>query len=260
MKGIQGLIIAVGLGIAGAVANFYYLANEAQKVEMVRFIGVKPGVTIARGDKLTESNLVAVEIPKNLVGNLFEFACKYSEINDVLGRYVWRTLDCSDNGSVLLMRSDLKTPPKELELGKGERAIGIPVDARTFVTSLVNPGDKVSFKVPTLAPNGMGPTLAPKSGAAAVADLQPKPEEGDNAALPTGPTEIIGPFVVKSIGNRLGDTEVMKAAKIPQLQENVLMIRISKNEAGEEERFDKLWNRMQSVNFRNVGIILHGKE
>ncbi len=31
MKGIQGLIVAIALGAAGAAANFYYLNTEAQK-------------------------------------------------------------------------------------------------------------------------------------------------------------------------------------------------------------------------------------
>ncbi len=46
--------------------------------------------------------------------------------------------------------------------------------------------------------------------------------------------------MVLSIGNRLGTLEAQKAAKIAPVQENVLMIRISKNVPGEEERFEKL--------------------
>ena len=74
MKGIQGLIVAVVLGLAGAAANFYYLNTEAQKKDMVAFIGIKKGVIIGRGDKLTEDKLVKVEIPANHVGNLKDFA------------------------------------------------------------------------------------------------------------------------------------------------------------------------------------------
>ena len=53
MKGIQGLIVAIVLGVAGAAANFYYLNTEAQKKDMVGFIGIKKGVVLGRGDKLT---------------------------------------------------------------------------------------------------------------------------------------------------------------------------------------------------------------
>ena len=35
MKGIHGLILAIGLGIAGALFNFAYLANRSRDVEKV---------------------------------------------------------------------------------------------------------------------------------------------------------------------------------------------------------------------------------
>ena len=78
-------------------------------------------------------------------------------------------------------------PPKELELGKGERGIFVAVP-RNFDTSHVNPGDKVSFRVSTLA--APTPTAAPKPAAAAatgaassgVGDLPAKPEEAGDAA------------------------------------------------------------------------------
>ena len=47
MKGIHGLIVAIALGFAGAVANYLYLNGEAQKKDMVAFIGIKPGVISA---------------------------------------------------------------------------------------------------------------------------------------------------------------------------------------------------------------------
>ena len=68
MKGIQGLIVAVVLGLFGAIANFFYLNTEAQKKDMVGFIGVKQGVLIAPGEKLSEDKLVKIEIPANHVG------------------------------------------------------------------------------------------------------------------------------------------------------------------------------------------------
>ena len=188
MKGIHGLIVAVVLGLAGAAANFYYLNTEAQKKDMVAFIGIKKGVIVARGDRLTEDNLVKVEIPKNHVGNLEDYACLWDERIGVKDMPVWRTLDSKTEGEggLLLLRSDFKTPPKELELGKGELAACIAVP-RNFVTAHVNPGDKISFRVAISAPPG--PTPAPKPAAARggldcrrAADLQPKPEEPENSS------------------------------------------------------------------------------
>ena len=177
---------------------------------------------------------------------------------------VWRTLDSSSEGGLLLLQSDLKTPPPELNLGKGERGEFVAVP-RNFDTSHVNPGDKISFRVMTLTPPG--PTPAPKpttadgaSTAAGSADLQPKPEDQEVAPQGTGPSEIIGPFVVVSVGNRLGTLEVMKAAKIAPVQQNLLMIRISKNVPGEEERFDKLVTCIHRFGPSCYDILLHGKE
>ena len=107
MKGIQGLIVAAVLGLLGAIANFYYLNTEAQKKDMVAFIGIKKGVILGRGDKLTEERLVKVEIPRNHVGNLADYACKWEELVGVKDRPVWRTLDSSNTeGGLLLLQSD----------------------------------------------------------------------------------------------------------------------------------------------------------
>ena len=121
MKGIQGLIVAAVLGFIAALANFYYLNTEAQKKDMMAFIGIKKGVILGRGDKLTEDKLVKVDIPKNYVGNLTDYACKWEELVGVKDRPVWRTLDSSaTEGGLLLLQSDWREPPRQLELGRGE--------------------------------------------------------------------------------------------------------------------------------------------
>ena len=263
MKGIQGLIVAIVLGALGAAANFYYLNAEAQKKDMVGFIGIKKGAIISRGERLVEDKLVKVEIPKDHVGNLKDYAYLWVDLMSIKDMPVWRTLDSNSEGGVLLLQSDVKTPFPELQLGKGERGQFIAVP-KTFDTSHINPGDKVLFQVMTLA--APGPTPAPKPAAAAgaavvgAAELQPKPEETENASQPVGPIESIGPFVVVSIGNRVGSVEVMKAAKIAPVQQNVLMIRISKSVAGEEEKFNKLMTYVHRFGPNCYDIQLLGKE
>ncbi len=269
MKGIQGLIVAVALGLAGMAANFYYLNTEAQKKDMVAFIGIKKGVILGRGDKLTDDKLVEIEIPKNHVGNLADYAFLWKELIGVRGRPVWRTLDSktdSDSEGIVLLRSDVvEPPPKDLELGKGERGVFIAVP-RNCDTSHVNPGDKVSFRVATLAPPGPTPAgkaaaLATSAGTAAAgsAEPQPKPEEPE-AAQSTGASEIIGPFVVVSVGNRLGTLEAQKGAKIAPIQQNLLLIRISKNVPGEEERYEKFMTCIDRFGPNCYTIQLLGKE
>ena len=268
MKGIQGLIVAIALGAAGAAANFYYLNTEAQKKDMIGFIGIKKGVLVASGDRLTEDKLVEVEIPANNIGKLKEYAFLWKERVGVKDIRVWRALDTRESeDAVLLLRSDFKTPPPELELGEGEKGEFIAVP-RNFDTSHLNPGDKISFRIwavgPTPAPKPAAavPTASVASGTADVtgaADVQPQPEEPAAPTQIVGPGDVIEPFVVVSVGNRLGTLDVMKAAKIAPVQQNVLMIRVSKHVKDEEQKFDKLMTSIQRFGPNCYTISLLGK-
>ena len=51
----------------------------------------------------------------------------------------------------------------------------------------------------------------------------------------------------------------MQAAKIPQLRENVLGIRVGPKNSKEWVDVNNLWNRMQAVNFRQIGVAKYGK-
>ena len=180
---------------------------------------------------------------------------------------------------VLLLRDDLKEPLKELELAKGESIRWIPIESRAYVPSLITPGDQVMFIVPKRPPAPTrAPTPAPpkttasdaknidaknadaKPGEATPPDpIAPKPEEDATDYLGTE-TEEIGPFTVLSVGNRLGDLKVMQAAKIPQLQENLLGIHVGPKNSKEWVDVNNLWSRLQAVNFRQIGVVLYGKK
>ncbi|MBU4398900.1 MAG: hypothetical protein KKE86_06135 [Planctomycetes bacterium] len=244
MKGIQGLILAIGLGVAGALFNWAYLAGRSSREEMVAFVGIKGNVTVNRGEMLRDDDLVPVRIPLRLVGNLKDFAMLYGDKGTVIGQRVCRNM----TGECLLLRDDLTTPPQKLDLEEGESVMWIPVDTRAFVPSLVKPGDMVSFLVsrPSL------PTPAVPGRPRGPAD------DGDDS--PSGPIETIGPFKILALGNRLGSSEVMRAAKVPQLQESVLAIRVSDHVAGERRMAEKLWSLLQAANFRNVGVTLHNRK
>lgn len=281
MKGITGIIVAIGLGIAGAAANLFYLHAEAQKVDTISFIGIDKGVTIGRGERLPEDKLVEVKIPKNQAANLDAYAYRWEERVGLKGdERVWRALGSGDYG-VLLLREDLKEPLKELELAPGESIRWIPIESRSYVPSLITPGDQVMFIVPKKPAAAMRtPTPAPQPKAAtdakaapdakpadpakpanpvAADPLTPKPDE-ELAADYTGyETEEIGPFTVLSVGNRLGDLKVMQAAKIPQQQENVLGIRVGPRNSKEWVDVTNLWNRLQALNFRQIGVAKCGK-
>jgi len=246
MKGMPGIIIAVALGLTGAMLNYAYLARKSRDVEKVYFIGIKPEVTVTRGDRLVEENLVPVGIPRENVGSLNDFAVRFEKRDAVLGMNVSRTLP----GGSLLLEEDLKTPPQTLDFGKQtaegveERAMWIPVDTKTFVPSLVTPGDQVSFVFPR---SRIG---------------SPTPAAGADSAAnrPAGSNDIIGPFKILSLGNRLGSSEVLRAAKIPQVQENVMTISVTVRNGQLEPKAEKLLTLLRATNFRQVSILLHPRD
>ena len=63
MKGIQALIVAAGLGIVGALLNFFYLLPTSHERNLVYFIAVKRDRTINRGQRLKAEDLETVGIP-----------------------------------------------------------------------------------------------------------------------------------------------------------------------------------------------------
>ena len=240
MKGIRGLVVAIGLGIAAAMFNWIYLASRSRDVEKVGFIGISPKVTgLSRGELLREEHLVEVSIPRQCVGNLADFGVLYSAKQAVVGQPVWRAL----SGGMFLLAEDLKTPPQELKLAANEKAMWIPVDTRAFVPSLVIPGDNVSFVVSRAQ---VGPT--------------PASREEDAPKHSAAAASILGPFKILSLGNRLGSSEIMRAAKIPQLQEHVMTIAVKITDGQLEPKAQELWNILQATNFRQVGILLHERK
>lgn len=236
MKGIQGLIVAIGLGIAGTLFNWAYLASRSSQDATVSFVGIGEGKTVNRGEVLRDDHLVELTIPERWVGNLRDFAVLSSDKPTVIGQPVWRTL----TGECLLLRDDLKTPPQALKLEEGEQIMWIPVESRAFVPSLVSPGDEVMFLVPRLTPASPG---------GAVNDGAAEPSEVARPISST--TSEIGPFRVRALGNRLGSAQVWAAAKIPQLQENVIGISVKPDE---KRKAMALWDILQATNYRQVGI------
>ncbi len=248
MRGTQGLVIALALGLAGGVFNWLYLAGKAQRQETVSYVGVAPEANIARGEVLQESHLVRVDIPRSQAGNLDEFAYPWSTRESVVGSRVWR----DHSGGYLLLRDDLKTPAQELKFGENERVVWLPVDNRTFVPSLVEPGDMVSF-IAGPAPAGYDEAAEDETGAAAAID-GPQPRLAGNI-------DTIGPFRILSLGNRLGSAEVRRSSRMPTVQENVIAIAIEVDSAGNPiAQAAKLLKMLNETNFRPMGILLHPRK
>lgn len=247
MKNLYGLLFALALGIAGGLLNFSYLQKKSRDLQRVEFVGVKQGVVLQPGDVFREQDLEPVAIPKERVGNLIDYAVLHSQVKTVEGIPVVREF----LGGQLVLEKDLKAPPPEPRaLTPDEREVGIPIDTRTFVPSLYRAGDMISFVVPT---TGNPPTPAlPLDGATEPGSAPPAPS-GTAAAS----TEMIGPFEIRTIGNRVASTDLSRASRLPQVQENVINI-IVKVQAGQlETRAQKLMSLMLNNNNRQFAIVGH---
>jgi hypothetical protein len=254
MKGIQGLILAIGLGITGALFNWAYLMNRSSEKTDDYFIGVKSGVTLNPGDAIKAEQIASVGVPHDHAGNLKEFAVSYEptsiERQSVVGETVSRVIP----GGRLLLKDDLKTPRPELKLAPGEEAMFVPIDTRSIITSLIVPGDHVMFLVSKNAPGTPTPAVR---AAAAPAEPAPDPNAENENDKPAVAIEKIGPFKVLSVGNRLGSVEVMKSARVPQLQENIMTISVTKKD---DKNALYLQSRLEATNFRQVGVRLLPRE
>ncbi len=247
MKGIHAFLLAAVLGAAGAIFNYFYLASKLQHVDTVGFVGIKADSDVARGERLTDEHLEEVRIPERYVGNLEDVAVPYSAVGSVRGEPVSRPLV----GGSLLLRQDLTTPTQDLKLGPNEAIIWVPIDTRSTVPSLIEPGDQVSFMVST-SRIGM-PTPA------AGFESEP-PEPVPEFSRSSGPIETVGPFKVLSLGNRLGSSEVFKSAKLPLMQENVIGILVELDRNGEMMPDARhLVDLLNATGNYPVGIMLHGR-
>jgi hypothetical protein len=250
MKGSVGLIIAAALGIVGAFVNWWYIDQKSREFEVVEFLAVGKDVSIRRGDAFRDSHFTRVRVPLTAAGKpgdgkLRDTAVPYSDMRTVLGMKANRNFGEGE----LLLRQDLKTPPPELNIGPNERVVWIPVDTRSFVPSLVNPGAEVSFVV--YKTNLPGSVVAPPPmGSEEDPDGQPQP-------VPAGDSETVGPFEVISLGNRLGTSEVHKAAGLPQTQENVMGIRVPVVNGDLDAKAKRLLKMLQFSSVRYAGVVLH---
>lgn len=240
MKGVSGLVIALTLGIVGAFCNWFYLAQKAKELDAEYFIGIARDVSLNPGDRFKESDLVAVPLPKLSVGNLEQSAVLWNDRTTVLGMAATRSYLPGE----LLLRQDLRTPPTldvKKQLGDNEILMWIPVDTRTFVAALVDPGDWVSFVIPKSAaavPTPLPETDVPVRGAAAAA-------------------ETIGPFRIVALGNRLGTPQVLRAAGMSPSQENVMAVAVRTINGALDETGQKLSELLRVTNFQQVQVLLH---
>src|SRR5262245_57772719 len=239
MKGVPGLLIAVGLGIVGAFCNWMYLAQMGKDLQLQDFVGINENVKINAGDKFSEVHFMKVSVPGNNLGNLDKVAVKWGDRATVVGLPAIKSYSPGE----ILLWDNLRTPPnldiKKL-LAPDETAIWIPVDSRTFVPALVNAGDNVSFIIPRVG--GTFPTPA---------------EDPSGAGKSTSMTETIGPFRILALGNCLGSPEVLRASGQTASQENVIAMAVKYVAGDFDEKGQKLLDTLRLTNFQQCQVILH---
>jgi hypothetical protein len=106
--------------------------------------------------------------------------------------------------------------------------------------------------------------VVPKIGRVQPTPAAPPVEagEGDDATPPpaaaaaTG-TETIGPFEIRTVGNRVASTDLSRASRLPQVQENVVNIIVKQEGVDLEPRAQKLLALMLNSNVRQFAILGH---
>ena len=240
MKGVPGLLIALGLAIAGGLLNWFYMAQQARQLELINFVGVAAG-GIKQGDLILDSNLTPIPIPLKYALRLKEAAPTFGDKSTVVGMTAYRDFQEGE----LILTQDLKTPPNndlKRDLGKDEVAIWVNVDSRGFVPQFFSGGDEVSFIVAAV---GSGPVnLAPQPGQAV-----------------DQPTETIGPFYILALGNRRGNAERAKASGISQSSESVIAIRVKQTKDNQlEPKAQLLISRLRLSGNQALGLVMHAEK
>lgn len=231
MKGITGIIVALVVGAMALVLNWFYLENKTADYDSVSFVGIRDGVTINPGDQIETQHLDRVTMPQKHAGNLKDFVVLYDSIQTVVGEYATKPYQGGD----LIFLKDLRTPPPELKLEPGTDLLVLPVDTQRFIPDFINPGDSIDFIV---------------SKKTEIVGVTPQPGSQ---------TEMIGPFTVGSVGNRLGSIDVMKGGRRAPAQQRQIGIIVKREGDAYGPQALKLLDRLNSGD-QNIGVALHGPE
>jgi Flp pilus assembly protein CpaB len=239
----MGLLIAAGLGLAGALCNWMYLDSRAQAETKVAFIGLKPDVQLKVGDVFKADHFEAVELPKSRTGNLEDAAPLWSARDAVIGLRANKAY----GGGELILRQDLTTPAQEdlaSMLADDEVARWVPIDSRAVISEQINPGDLVSFEVPR-----------PRSASAVPTPATAGPPASDDASAEK--VEIIGPFRVLAIGARRERPNIQQARGRSGGNENTITIAARLKNDEIEPRAAKLFEAVRAAGSQGVYVMLH---
>ncbi|MEM9944265.1 MAG: hypothetical protein AAF939_22105, partial [Planctomycetota bacterium] len=156
MNNWVGLLVAITLAMVAGVLNWQYLERKTNEIEMISFLAIAEGVTLKEGDVFKDHHFAELNVPFNNSKSLEQSAVYFRDLDTVVGMSVVRPYRSGD----VILRQELKAPPLELNLQPGEVVMWVPVSQNTLVSSLITPGDMVSFDVPK--PGTMSPFRRPR--------------------------------------------------------------------------------------------------
>ncbi len=204
MKGLPGVIVAVGLGFVAFASMWLYTSSLTDDAGTVQFVGVKQAVET--GQTFTEDDFVAVKVPRTQARILKSFAIEWSLRSTLVGTRANRSYARDE----FVLHQDVRAPARRSaseRIGKDEVVKWVPIDTRAFVSQQVNPGDLVAFTLPAPgSPNG---------------------------------TQTIGPFEVLYLGARGGELDGASSRRRSSGGESLLAIRVKIMRPPEP---DKAWD------------------
>lgn len=239
MRGLPGLIIAVALGIIGAICNWAYLARQASRMQKESFVVLRSDAQLNMGDSFRDQHLTKVEIPRDNLGNLNDVAIYWKDKASVVGL----TATKAYRGNEILLWQDLKTPStRDFShlLAKNEIARWVPVDSRTFVPSRISPGNLISF-------------IFPRSS------RQTASGNSRNPVVQSSGSTIVGPFRILSLGARTGESDPRRANSFSGGQEQLIGISLKVTEGQLEPEAERLF-QVLGESPAPPGVLLHSAE
>ncbi|MEZ6065184.1 MAG: hypothetical protein R3B90_05640 [Planctomycetaceae bacterium] len=245
MKGVMGLLLAAGLGLVGAISNWFYLERLARTEEQVYFIAIKDGKAVKEGDVIKSDDLERFGIPRSAVGNLENVAPKWSAVSSISGLRANRPLN---EGDIILNADRVTRNYRSMaeSLQTQEVARWVPIDASTVVPEHINPGDWVSFDVPRVGGSVPTPT-------------------GSNSVTSSAggytPAEIIGPFRVASLGTRREAVPVSGSRRGTGGSESRIAIVVKLEKDGQlEGQARRLFDAIRLSGGQGVQVQLHSEK
>lgn len=247
MKGVMGLVLAAGLGLIGAMSNWFYLQRLARSEERVYFIAVKNGETINTGEVIKRSDLAPVGIPRSAVDYLTTVAPQWSAVAAIENTRATRPY----RGGEIILNQDLTQPSYQSLAGslqENEAVRWVPIDAGTVVPEHINPGDWVSFDIPR--PGAFGTPTPADAGS-----LTPQP-----ARRTFGGSQIIGPFRVASLGARRDPENVPDARRRSTGSESRVAIIVQLQNDQLEPKAAQLFEAIRLAGNQGVQVQLHSSK